>query len=150
MRIRTITAAAVALLVSTTLTFAVERGTKDEAIAMVKKAVTAIGKDGPEKTYSEVDAGKFLDRDIYIVVLGLDGKILAHSVNPKQIGKNFLELQDVDGKFFIKEMVSIGAKQDAFWEDFKFTNPQTKKVEPKQMYCNRVSQTLVCAGVYKS
>jgi hypothetical protein len=29
-------------------------------------------------------------------------------------------------------------------------NPVTKKVEPKQMYCERLGQTVVCGGVYGS
>jgi len=29
-------------------------------------------------------------------------------------------------------------------------NPVTKKVEPKEMYCERLDQTVVCGGVYQS
>ena len=27
-------------------------------------------------------------------------------------------------------------------------NPATKKVEPKEMYCERLDETAVCGGVY--
>jgi hypothetical protein len=49
--------------------------TKDEAIAMVKKAVAAINSEGPDKAYAEIDDpnGLFLDRDLYIVVCCIDG-----------------------------------------------------------------------------
>ncbi len=28
-------------------------------------------------------------------------------------------------------------------------DPLSKKVEPKQMYCQRLNETAVCAGIYK-
>jgi len=43
---------------------------KDDAIAMVKKAVASIKEQGPDKAYPEFtnkDA-KFIDRDLYVVV----------------------------------------------------------------------------------
>ena len=36
-----------------------------------------------------------------------------------------------------------------FWQDFKFVNPVSKKMEPKQMYCERASDLIVCGGIYK-
>jgi len=125
--------------------------TKDEAVAMVKKAVALIGQEGPEKAYAAFDTkgGAFTDRDLYIVVYGLDGKVLAHGANEKLIGKDMIDVQDVDGKYFIKERVELAAKQADFWQDYKFVDPATKKIEPKQMYCDRLSDSIVCAGVYK-
>ena len=34
------------------------------------------------------------------------------------------------------------------WQNYKFMNPATKKVEPKQMYCERLNETMVCGRVY--
>jgi signal transduction histidine kinase len=125
--------------------------TKDEAQTMVKKAVAFIKEQGPDKAYPEITdrAGKFVDRDLYVVVYGLDGKVLAHGGNAKLVGKEMLDAQDVDGKFFVKERVELAGKQPNFWQDYKFANPVDKKVEPKQMYCERLAETAVCAGVYK-
>jgi cytochrome c len=55
----------------------------------------------------------------------------------------------VDGKYFVRERIELAHKQATFWQDYKFVNPVSKKIEPKQMYCERVDQTAVCAGVYK-
>ncbi len=128
-----------------------EFASKDEAIAMVKKASSLIKEQGPEKAYAEFDKkpGPFTDRDLYVVVYGLDGKVLAHGANAKLIGKDMIDAQDVDGKYFVKERTELARKQDEFWQDYKFVNPQTKKIEPKQMYCNRVGETAVCAGIYR-
>ncbi len=124
---------------------------KDDAIAMVKKATTFIKEQGPDKAYPEISnkAGKFIDRDLYVVVYQLDGKVLAHGSNEKFVGKDMIDAQDVDGKLYVKERVELAGKQPSFWQDYKFVNPVSKKVEPKQMYCEKLDNTAVCAGIYK-
>ena len=94
-------------------------------------------------------AAKFIDRDLYVVVYQLDGKVLAHGSNAKFVGKDLIDAQDVDGKLYVKERVEMASKQPSFWQDYKFVNPVSKKVEPKQMYCEKVDNTAVCAGIYK-
>jgi cytochrome c len=148
MKIRTITAAAMAFLAGTTLALA---ATKNDAVAMVKKAVATIKADGPEKAYAEISApgSKFVNGEVYAYVAGLDGTTLAHPTNPKLIGKNMQEVQDVDGKFFAKDMNELAKKQASFWYEYKFANPVTKKIQVKDNYCEALGQTRVCAGVYQ-
>ena len=126
--------------------------TKEEAVVMVKKAVAFIKANGVDKGYAAISdkAGPFVDRDLYVVVYGLDGKCLAHGANAKQIGRDLLDLTDVDGKYFVKERVALAQSKPAgFWQDYKFTNPVSKKIEPKTMYCERLGEAAVCGGVYK-
>jgi signal transduction histidine kinase len=143
--------AAAALLAGVNVAAAGEFGSKDEAVAMVKKAVVFIKDQGVDKAYPEISnkSGTFIDRDLYVVVYGLDGKVLAHGANSKLIGKDMLDAQDVDGKPYVKERVDMARAQPTFWQDYKFANPVSKKVEPKQMYCERVGETAVCSGIYK-
>jgi cytochrome c len=126
--------------------------TKDEAVAMVKKAVAAIKSEGPDKAYAEISdpKGPFVDRDLYIVVYGLDGMVLAHGADKKRIGTNQINDKDADGKEFVKERIELARTHDSFWQSYKFRNPVTDKIEPKQMYCERLEQTVVCGGVYQS
>lgn len=128
-----------------------ERGSKDEAVAMVQKAVAAIKADGKDKAFAAINApgGAFHDGDLYVVVYDLSGKCLAHGANPKQIGKDLLELRDPDGKFFVKERVEMAKTQPSFWQDYKFLNPVTRQIEPKSMYLEKVDDMLVGCGVYK-
>ena len=128
-----------------------EFATKDEAVAMVKKGVAFIKKEGKDKGYAEITnkKGQFTDRDLYLVVYGLDGVVRAHGANDKMVAKNLIELKDVDGKPFVKERVELGKANATFWQDYKFSNPVSKKIEPKQMYCERLDDTVVCGGIYK-
>ena len=128
-----------------------EFANKDEAVAMVKKAVAFIGQQGAEKAYGEFNNKnpQFIDRDLYVVVYGMNGTVLAHGANIKLVGKDMSDAQDVDGKYYVKERLELAAKKPDFWQDYKFVNPVTKKIEPKEMYCQRLAETAVCAGVYK-
>lgn len=147
-----VTVAALAILVGATIpAISGDKGTKDEAKAMVTKAVAFIKSEGAEKAYAEFDKkpGPFTDRDLYILVYSTDGKVLAHGSNVKLVGKDLKDAQDVDGKYYVKERIELAAKNANFWQDYKFTNPVTKKIEPKEAYCEVVGATIVCSGVYK-
>lgn len=125
--------------------------TADDATAMVKKGVAFIKSSGKDKGYAEISnkAGQFKKDDLYLVVYGLDGTVHAHGANEKMIGKNLIDLKDIDGKPFVKERVELAKSKGTFWQDYKFTNPTTKKIEPKAMYCEKLDDTVVCGGVYK-
>ena len=132
--------------------WAQEHASKSEAEAMVKKGVAFLKANGNDKGYAEISnkQGQFKDRDLYLVVYGLDGKVWAHGANEKMIGKGLIDLKDGDGKAFVKERGELGKAQPNFWQDYKFTNPVTKKIGEKSMYCERLDETVVCGGVYKS
>jgi cytochrome c len=152
MTIRSVAIAALLATVAACPALAQDKATAPEAEAMVKKAVAFISSDGVEKAYAEFvnKQGQFTDRDLYIVVYGLDGKVLAHGANAKLIGKDLLDAQDVDGVYYVRERVEKAKAEGKFWQDYKFTNPTSKKIEPKRMYCERVGETAVCGGIYKS
>jgi signal transduction histidine kinase len=128
-----------------------DRATAAEAEAMVKKAVAFIKANGPEKAYTELSnkKGQFVDRDLYVMVHTLDGKCLAHGANEKLIGREMMDVQDSDGKTYMKERMDLAKTKVSFWQDYKFTNPVSKKIEPKAAYCERVGDTTVCSGIYK-
>ena len=133
--------------------WAQSKATAAEATAMVKKGVGALkaaGKDSA-KLYAEVTAKdpKWVDRDLYLVVYGLDGTVRAHGANAKLVGENLIDMLDIDGKPYVKERVDLAKSKGSFWQDYKFTNPTTKKIEPKAMYCEKLDDAAVCAGIYK-
>lgn len=129
---------------------AAEYATKPQAEAMVRKGLNYLKANGRDKTYAEIDKhdGQFVDRDLYLVIYGMDGVVRAHGANPRMIGKNLMEMKDVDGKPFIRERVELARKKAPFWQDYKFTNPISGKIEPKSMYCVPDDDLIVCGGIY--
>jgi len=131
--------------------FAGENGTPAEAEALMKKAVAYLKANGQEKAFAEINnpKGQFVDRDMYISVYDFTGKCLAQGANAKMIGKNFIDLQDPDGYKIVKERLNTAKVKDRFWQDYKYTNPLTKKVEPKSTYCEKVGDIVLACGIYK-
>lgn len=148
---RTLLAAAAAVGFALAPAHASDYGTAQEAEAMVKAAVGHIKKVGTNQAYTDFTAKQapFYDRDLYVVVYSLQGKIFAHGQNKKMVGKEMLDLKDPDGKPFVRERVELARSKGTFWQDYKFTDPVSKKVLPKAMYCQRVEETVVCSGIYK-
>jgi len=126
--------------------------TKEEAVAMVKKGVAFIGANGADKAYAAITGkdNQFIKDDLYLVVYGLDGKVLAHGANQKLVGKDLMDATDVDGTYYVKDRVAmVKDKPGGAWQEYKFTNPVSKKIEPKVMYCEKQGETAVCGGIYK-
>jgi len=148
--------AAVALTLASPFAAAADpksKGTAAEATAMVEKAIAYIKKNGREKAFAEFNnaQGQFTDRDLYVVVYDMKGKVLSHGANPKMIGKDVIDLRDVDGKYFVKERVEMMSKgpNAKGWQDYKFMNPVSRQIEPKSMYLQRMDDMIVGCGIYK-
>ena len=127
-----------------------DQGTKDEAVAMVKKAIEYIKANGNEKAFEEISnpQGKFVDRDLYVVVYDMTAKCLAHGQKANMVGKELIDFKDTDGKEYMKESVELMKKQTSAWQEYKFMNPVSKEIEPKSMYLERVGDLIVGCGIY--
>ena len=154
--IRNISLAFAALLIAFGLPAAAQdksKGTDKEAIAMVDKAVAHIKKVGREKAFADFNnkSGPFTDRDLYVVVYDMKGKVLSHGANDKMIGRDVIDLRDTDGKYFVKERVEMMSKGPAAkgWQDYKFMNPVSRQIEPKSMFIQRFEDIIVGCGIYK-
>lgn len=146
--------AVVALVVCTGLVFAQERGTADEAKALVEKGLARVKEVGPEKAFAEFtdkESGKWVSKDLYIVILKSDGTIMAHGVNKAMVGKNMIEVKDPNGKFFTRDLIDVGMKGGG-WVDYMFTDPVTKKLAPKSTYGARLPgyDGIIGVGIYKN
>ncbi|MBA4391845.1 MAG: histidine kinase [Syntrophus sp. (in: bacteria)] len=142
---------AVFMLAVSHVAVAAEFGTPAEAEALVKKAIAEIKSSGKDKAFAEINntKGKFTDRDLYVFVYDMSGKCVAHGFNQKMIGKDLVDMKDPDGKFYVKERIEISKTKGKGWQDYKFTNPVSKKVENKTAYIEKLDDLIVGAGAYK-
>src|SRR5512141_1931531 len=114
---------------------ALAQATSDDAQAWVTKGIEfykANGKDKALAAFSD-PKGEFVKGDLYIYVLDLNGKMLAH---PKAdlLGKDFMVFKDADGKTFAVDIVKTAKEKGNGWVDYKWENPTTKAVDPKTVY----------------
>ncbi len=129
-----------------------EFGTKDEAIAMVKRVQDEFKKSGPDATFKDVSdkaTATYHDRDLYPFVYDMNGNCVAHGARPALIGKNLMNLKDQDGKYLIQEMVKLANGPGSGWVDYKWPNPLTNKIEDKSSYVEKMGDYFVGVGVYR-
>jgi cytochrome c len=133
-----------------------EVGTKDEAIAMVKRVQEQFKKDGPELTFKAVSdktTKEYHDRDLYPFIYDMSGSNkglnVAHGARPALIGKNLIDLKDQDGKYLIREMVDVANGPGSGWVDYKWPNPTTNKIEDKSSYIEKMGDYFVGVGAYR-
>jgi hypothetical protein len=127
-----------------------EFGSKEEAQALVAKAIAYTKEAGPDKAFAEFSdpKGKWADRDLYIFVIDHTGTRLAHGQNPKLVGKSMFEMVDVNGKAYGKEIWDTASKGPG-WVDYWFIDPITKKQMPKTVYVEKSGDYVFGCGVYK-
>ena len=125
--------------------------TAEEAKTLVDQAVAFTKANGKEKAFVEFNnhQGQFVKGDLYIFVVDLNGKCLAHGGNEKLVGKDVIGLKDSDGKFFIKDMVEGAKAKGSGWSDYRWTNPATKSIEKKSTYFKKDGDLVFGCGIYK-
>jgi cytochrome c len=138
----------VAVIGASPLVHADDKGTAPEAVALVQKVIASIKANGRQKTIDEVNAKKYVDRDLSVTIIALDGNTLAN-LNTKLVGKNVLEIKDSNGKYFVKEGIDAVRKQGHAWIDFQWPNPLTQKIEAKSTYSEKFEDLVISCGIYK-
>jgi len=131
---------------------AAEFGSKDEAVAMVKRVQAKFKADGADATFkavSDLSMKDFHDRDLYPFIYDVKGVNLAHGARPALIGKNLIDLKDQDGKYLIREMLEIVKVKGSGWVDYKWPNPLNNKIEDKSSYVEAMGDYLVGVGIYR-
>jgi cytochrome c len=126
--------------------------TKDEAVAMVKRVQEMFAEKGADATFKAVDDKNdkvFHDGDLYPFILDFKGTWVAHGARSALIGKNAFDIKDQDGKYPVREMISITKDGGTGWVSYKWPNPLTNKIEDKSAYVAKLGEGYwVGVGVY--
>lgn len=132
--------------------FAAERGTADEAKALVQKAVALYRGAGPAAALAAFNetGGAFQPKDLFVVAIGLDGVMRQHAKVAAFNGKDVSQLRDAEGKLFVQEQLKIATGPGAGWVEFVFSNPAEKTIENKIMYLEKVHDVFLGVGYFVS
>lgn len=139
------------LLVLAPIADASDQGTREEAIAMVKRVQQKFASQGSQATFDAVtQTAEFRDRDLYPFLYDLDGWCVAHAANPQMVGKLWINTKDQDGNYLIQEMIALVRGPGSGWVDYKWPNPLTHKIQDKSAYVERLGDRyFVGVGIYK-
>ncbi len=133
---------------------AVEFGTREEAVEIVRRVQEKFKKDGPEATFRAINNKyqPFIDRDLFPWVYRLeDGTNMANAMFPAVRGKHLIDLKDQNGKFITQEWIKIATTTPYHgWSDYRWPNPLTNTVEEKSSWIERMGDYLVGVGVHRN
>ena len=129
---------------------AAERGTPGEAKAMLSRAITHYKAVCRDKALADFTAKKapFVDRDIYVVCLGPDHKVIAHGAFPQLVGSSSDALKDADGKPLGQALWDAAQGKSDGEVRYRWLNPLTGKTEPKVSFAQRVDSDVCVVGAY--
>jgi methyl-accepting chemotaxis protein len=129
-----------------------EHGNADEATAMVRAACEFLRVHGRDALLAEVNKlsqGRFIDRDLYLMVIDANTSLFAgHGNNPRTLGQGG-QSKDVDGKLFVLEMTRVARDQGEGWVDYKWAHPVTNEVLTKSTFVRKVGDLVVACGIYR-
>ncbi len=126
------------------------RGTPEQAMSMLWRAVDELKRRGPEAfpRFNDLNGG-FLRDDTYVFVVGMKDKMMhAHAAMPRLVGTKVAELKDVDGTPIIQKMIDIVSVKEEGLLDYRWRNPVTGKIENKRTFLRRVGDYMVGVGYY--
>lgn len=129
-----------------------ERGTKEEAVAMVHAAIEHIKKAGAVQAYKDftTDKAAWTRKDLYVMVYDGKGVALAHGANEKLIGKDLTAVKDGNGKAVVPGLIEV-ARNGGGWFDYDWPDPISKKLMAKSTYAKAQpsGDGFVGVGIYR-
>lgn len=124
-----------------------DKGSADEAKAMLEKAVAAVKADKAKalEMFTKGEGG-FKDRDLYPFCGGADGKFTAH---PKLVGQSLKDLKDKAGKAFGEEIYKVAAEGKITAVDYMWPLPSGGDPVQKSSQVTKVGDQICAVGYYK-
>jgi uncharacterized protein len=130
---------------------AAEFGTRDEAIAMVRRVQEKFRKDGPDATFKSINTKTWVDRDLFPWVYRLsDGMNMANALLPAVRNQQLIDLKDQDGKFITQEWIRIATTAPYHgWSNYRWPNPVTNMVDDNSAWIERMGDYLVGVSIHR-
>ena len=129
-----------------------EHGSADEARDLVERAcefARVHGRDALVADVNRLEQGRFLERDLSLMVLDFDGVIVAHGHNPGRIGTG-PQLRDLAGKCFPVEFARVARDRGEGWVDYLWQHFVSGEPVTKSAYVRRVGNLAIACPVYKA
>ena len=121
-------------------------------IENVHKASIAEGLSEEEAKILAADAVRFIryDRGNYIFVTAFDGTTKSHAARPEDEGKNRLSAKDVNGKYFLKELIEVAKTKGSGFVDYYVSRPGGAEPAAKLSYATAYKPWgwMIGTGVY--
>ncbi|MDZ4736764.1 MAG: cache domain-containing protein [Rhodospirillaceae bacterium] len=128
---------------------AAERGTAEEAQALVARAIALYQAEG-EAAFAAmtVPSTEFVDRDLYIFVIGPDNRVVAHGFSLERIGLDVTTMIDDAANPYGVALIEDATAEGA-WVDYRREDPLTGLVEEKSSWVVGYDGYVFGSGIYR-
>ncbi|GAA6119356.1 methyl-accepting chemotaxis protein [Acidovorax sp. FG27] len=133
------------------LSFQLQQGTAQEAMALVARACAlrrGTSLDGLLRAITD-PSQPFHDRDMYVFALDAQGTYRAFGGNPAKVGTRVQDIPGIAGGRLVRDIVEQ-AERGPGWVEYDITHPATGQVQTKMSFVQRVDDLYLGCGVYKS
>jgi hypothetical protein len=133
--------------------WAQQSATKDECVVKCHEAAAMINVKGPTAAAKDIGdpKGSFVWKDSYVFLMNLDGKMLAHPMQPEltQLPHCLLITDPTDKAIFVS-FVNLARTSGQGWVEYMWPKPGKSSPTKKITYIYRVpgKDLFVGAGVY--
>jgi len=130
-----------------------EFGNAEQARALAEAGAQFVRAHGVERGKQEINnpQGRFVDRDLYLGMCDGSGTIVANGGNPRVIGVDGTQVKDVQGRYFVREIMKLGQNPGTGWVDYQWQHPLTRETMTKSAYVQAVGVEglVISCGFYK-
>jgi len=132
------------------LSYAADLHRPEEAVAMVKNAINYYKQAGKEKAFAEVSKtdGKFVDKELFVVIMDKNGVVLAHGFYHKMIGTNISDVRDQNGVMPVQEIFKVAKSAGKGWAYYVWPNRLSRVPEPKASYVEIYDGLIFFCGIH--
>jgi len=122
---------------------------QQRATALLERAVRHIEQHGAAGTADFSRQAQFVDRDLYVYALNVDGRFLASGgASAVLIGENVENETDLEGRPFFREIIELAKRDGRGRIEYRWFNPADRRGEPKLTEFRRVGDIIVAVGYY--
>ena len=94
-------------------------------------------------------SAEFVDRELYVYVVGLDGTMLASGGSSVAlVGRKVTAMQDAAGKPFFRELLDKAARDGEGRVEYRWLNRLDNREEPKVTLFRKVGERILAVGYY--
>lgn len=128
-----------------------ERGTPDEARAMLQKALEHYTSVGREQALADFTGRvtPFFDRDLYVVCVNSAHIETANGGFPQYVGSSADAVSDANGKPLGKTIWETASVTETNAVNYRWVNPVSGKTEPKVLFFRKVGTDVCGVGAYR-
>jgi cytochrome c len=89
----------------------------------------------------------------YVFINDLTGTVVMHPVQPDLEGQNLYDVQDVDGRLWMREFVQVARAEGSGWVLYRFPKPGEEKPSSKVSFIQKATlpdgqEVMVGSGFY--